>query len=62
MKVELDRTDWEEAKQGAVSLLKNAMAQVIVYKGQLETAERELAKFPPEEEPKKKEKKPIGVE
>ena len=46
MKVELDREDWELAKEGAISLLKNAMAQTIVYQGQLEVAERELKKFP----------------
>jgi|WetSurMetagenome_2_1015567.scaffolds.fasta_scaffold165929_2 hypothetical protein len=45
MEVTLTKEDWEEAKKSSISLLKNAMAQVIVYRGQLETAERELAKL-----------------
>ncbi len=59
MKVKLDREDWEAAKEGAISLLKNAMAQVIVYEGQLAVAERELEKFP--EKKKELPKLPTGT-
>ncbi|HEB47119.1 MAG TPA: hypothetical protein ENI22_01480 [Candidatus Pacearchaeota archaeon] len=69
-KVELNVHDWIEMRQGALELLKNSMAQAIVYKGQIRTAETEIAKFPEpevgkmvetkekaEEKPKTEEKK-----
>lgn len=43
--VTLKKEDWEEAKKSAIILLKNAMAQVIVYRMQIEVAENELEKL-----------------
>jgi len=45
MKVELTKEDWDEAKKSTESLIKNSMAQLVIYKGQLKTAERELRKI-----------------
>ena len=54
MKVELTREDWEQALTAGIDLLKNAMAQVEVYKIHVELAEKMVKKFP---EPKKKKEK-----
>ena len=51
-KLELNVHDWTEMRQGALDLLKNAMAQAVVYKGQIRTAEAEMEKFPEPEKPK----------
>ena len=37
--IKLTKEDWKEAKAGAISLYKNALAQVEVYKVQIEVAE-----------------------
>ena len=54
MKVMLERKDWQEALEASIVLLKNAMAQIEVYKLQVELAEKKISEFPPE--PKKDKK------
>ena len=49
--VKLEKADWEEAKKSTISLLKNAMAQVVVYQNQLDCAEQQLLTFPVESPP-----------
>ena len=54
MKVKLTKADWEEALSSTIVLLKNAMAQVEVYKLQVELAEKKISKFPKEKKKKGK--------
>ena len=51
MEVKLERKDWEQALESAISLLKNALAQTEVYKIQVDLAEKMIKKFPKKEKP-----------
>ena len=52
MEIKLEKKDWEEALGSAISLLKNALAQVEIYKMQVEVSEKKIAEFPKEKSKK----------
>ena len=46
MEVKLEKADWVEGLKATIVLLKNAMAQVEVYKLQVNQAELKIKDFP----------------
>ena len=47
--IQLTKKDWQECKQAAENNLKRVAIEDKIYSLQLETAERELKKYPEEE-------------